>query len=366
MNQQNQTKQESSYEHVKRWLETPAMHDVIAQSLPTGSNVGAWIGAALAYVRTSQDVQRCEPLSITGAIITIASFGLRLDGVMGHAYIRGMPIKDKNGNVLRYEAQVQLGYKGMIELVYRNPDIQDVEPVIVYDGDTFEFQKGTNPFLHHTWPLQKDRGEMIAVYAGLRFKNGYFAFQIHNVQDIMSLREKILLQSWIKIERTQSGFVYFKKPWNQDWKRMSENQANQYPWIGHLTPMILKTAIRWSQKFWPTVGTDFARAANLVELDDEGLSQGMADLAAERMTDDMKQQAELLPAYTPDEGNHTTVRSRAKNDRLKKQMLAQATSENDTHGGMSEEEIKEAMERERAEWEAEQTKQAQSGDDDPF
>lgn len=315
----------TTYEKVKQWVEAPAMQDVLQRALPKGMDAGTWSGAALAYVRTAKDMNLCTPLSVMGGMITIASLGLRLDGVMGHAYLTVRAIKDRKGKIIGYEAQVQLGYKGMVVLVYRNPEVQEVEPIIVYQNDEIDFQKGTSQYLNHRWPLNELRGEMRAVYAGLRFKNGFYSFQIHNIDDVMELRRKILLQNWIRVEETQDGQIYHRKPYNKNWYEMPENEANYYPWIGHLVPMILKTAIRWSQKFWPTVGSDFNQAATLVELDDAGVSQGMAGLAAEHMPPELRAQAETTKTL-PKGAMRATAGSRLRGEDLTKQMLAEATA----------------------------------------
>lgn len=327
--QKKSTEIVSPYEQVKRWILAPAIQDVISQSLPRGANAGAWTQAALVYVRTAPEVQKCEPLSTMGAVITVASLGLPLDSVMDLVYLRAMPVK-KGREILRYEAQVQLGYKGMIQLAYKNKDVQEVEPVIVRAGDAFDFRKGTDPYLHHSWPLVKDRGEMVSVYAGLRFKRGYYSFQIYSIAGIMELREKILAQNWVKIERTGTGEKYFKKDFKKGWTPMSDFEANQRPWIGHLEAMILKTAVRKSYKFWPAVGTDFERAARLVELDDEGFSQQMADVAAENMPTDMLKQAASTGSYTPPAGGQVKNKTRDRGSELTKQMAAQAAPKGPT------------------------------------
>jgi phage RecT family recombinase len=315
----------STYDQVKVWVESPAMQDVLQRALPKGMDAGTWTGAAIAYVRTARDMEKCSPLSVMGCMITIASLGLRLDGVMGHAYLTARQIRDRRGDIIGYEAQVQLGYKGMIVLVYRNEDVQEVEPIIIYQNDEIDFQKGTNAYINHRWGLNEPRGERKAVYAGLRFKNGFYSFQIHNMDDVMILRRNILLQNWIKIEETPKGPKYFRKPYNKNWYEMPEYEANKYPWIGHLVPMIHKTAIRWSQKFWPTVGSDFDRAATLVGLDDSGVSQGMARLAAQQMPPELAGQGAAADTL-PKGPTRAATKSRLRGADLTAQMLAEATA----------------------------------------
>jgi len=281
-----------NYLKLKTKLEDGALQEIIKKALPSTTSAGAWTAAALAYLRTNEDILNCTTTSVIGCCITVASFGLRLDGVTGHAYLRALAIKDSAGNILRHEAQVQLGYRGMLELAYRNPEVREIEPVIVHKEDLFDFEKGTSPFLHHKWEISKPRGVMVAVYAGIRFKGGYYSFQIHAIEDIMNLRKNILQQSYIRVEETQTGTLYYKKPYKgSDWRELSSFEANRYPWIGHLGPMILKTAIRWSQKFWPTVNTEFSYASTLSELDDAGLPQEMSATAERYGVTDAKPEA---------------------------------------------------------------------------
>jgi phage RecT family recombinase len=268
------SEKKDTYSEVKKWVDGSGQ-ELLRKTLPPGYAVAAWASAALAYISSSKEVLGCTPTSIVGCFLTVASFGLRLDGVTGHAYLRALPIKDSSGAYVRSEAQVQLGYRGMVELAYRNPEVQDIEPCIIYQNDKFDFRKGSQPYLHHTWDVAKPRGAMVAVYAGIRYRNEYFGFQIYPIDDVLALRKSILEQSWIRVDETASGTQYFKKPFKGEWRQLSSQEANHYPWIGHLVPMVLKTSIRWAQKYWPTVGSEFSRAASLSELDDAGISQGM-------------------------------------------------------------------------------------------
>ena len=322
----------TSYETVKTWVESPAMQEIFTRTLPPGMDAGAWSGAALAYIRTAKDLQYAEPLSITGGLITIASLGLRMDGVMGQAYLTARTVKEKDPQtnrwkIVRYEAQVQLGYKGMLVLAYRNTDIQEIESIITHQVDFFDFQKGSKQFLTHRWKLNEARGDMVGVYAGVRFKNGYYSFQVFDIVDVLDLRLTILTQNGIRIEETPEGPVYHKKEWgNKGWRVMGEEEAKRYPWIGHLRPMVVKTGVRWAQKFWPTIGSEFSRAADLMAIDDAGLSQGLASTAAELMPKELRHEVEAQPGFDPGAAQAPKVRSRVRGEQLTAKMLAEATA----------------------------------------
>ena len=100
----------------------------------------------------------CTPASIVRGVIRAAEYGLALDGVLGHAYL--VPYNVKGVKV----AQFQLGYRGLVELMYRTGQWASISAEVVREGDALSYSLGTNPFLNHVPPLV-GRGERIGVYA---------------------------------------------------------------------------------------------------------------------------------------------------------------------------------------------------------
>ena len=97
-------------------------------------------------------------MSFIGALLNAAQLGLEVNTPLGLAYL--IPYKNKG----QIECQFQLGYKGMITLAYRNPDIQTIQAQTVYENDEFIFEYGLNPKLIHR-PAVTDRGEPVYFYA---------------------------------------------------------------------------------------------------------------------------------------------------------------------------------------------------------
>ncbi len=58
---------------------------------------------------------------------------------MGQAYL--IPYNNKGA----MECQFQIGYKGLIDLSYRNPQMQIISAQVVYENDEFEYELGLNP-----------------------------------------------------------------------------------------------------------------------------------------------------------------------------------------------------------------------------
>lgn len=69
------------------------------------------------------------------------------------------------------ECQFQVGYKGMIELVYRNPLVQTIQAHAVYENDLFEYELGFDAKLKHK-PCLEERGDLLLFYAVFKMTNG--------------------------------------------------------------------------------------------------------------------------------------------------------------------------------------------------
>lgn len=90
-----------------------------------------FIRAAVTSFRTSPALQRCSRDSILGGLFIAAQLGLEIGGPRGYAYL--VPFKTKG----QYEAQLILGYKGLLELAYRTGQMKTVDAFIVREGDVF-------------------------------------------------------------------------------------------------------------------------------------------------------------------------------------------------------------------------------------
>lgn len=320
-----------TYEKVKKWLESEALRDVLAKSLPSGIHIEAWTSAALTAIRTDNKLMQAEPLSVLGALMEVASMGLRLEGPMGEAWISPRAKKEKNEQTGRwewvgYEAQVQVGYRGMIALAWRDPNVVDIESEIVHARDHFDFKRGTNQFIDHTWDVNDDRGPMVAVYSGVRYRDGYYSFRVYGIKDVLELRDNILKDKYIFVEKTADGSERYMKMDNGREKELSWASASKQPWIGHPRPMIMKTSIRWSAKYWKLT-PDFNRAAALVSLDDAGLSQDLASAAAAVLPSGLLDQTKGTVPQAGDGDNTASaaqVKTLARSQDLQKMMLEQA------------------------------------------
>jgi recombination protein RecT len=110
-------------------------------------------------------------------MMSAAQLGVEPNSALGQAYI--LPYKNKGV----YEAQFQLGYKGLIDLAYRSGEVELVQAHVVYENDEFEWEYGLDPKLHHK-PARVDRGAPIIVYAMFKTKSGGYGFEVMSIEDV--------------------------------------------------------------------------------------------------------------------------------------------------------------------------------------
>ncbi len=123
------------------------------------------------------------------------------------------------------EIQMQIGYKGLIELVRRTGQVTSIVANEVYANDQFEFEYGIDEKLCHKPTMGTDRGKLVCFYAYARFKDGGHAFTVMSVEQINQVRDK------------------FSK---------SQKEGKHFgPWKDHYESMAKKTVIKQMVKYMP-------------------------------------------------------------------------------------------------------------------
>lgn len=179
----------------------------------------------------------CSQQSFITAALQSASLGLEPNTPLGQAYL--IPY----GN----DVQFQIGYKGLINLFYRDPNAQMIDAQAVYENDMFEYEYGLNPTLKHK-PALKNRGNVIAYYAMYKLKDGGFGFEVMSKEDIENHAKKY-------------SKTYKSGPWQTDFDAMAK-----------------KTVIKQMLKYAP-MATEVMTAVNA----DESIKNVKVDTAEEAL-----------------------------------------------------------------------------------
>lgn len=154
-----------------------SMAPAIKAALPSVMTPERFTRITLSALSTNPKLQECTPQSFLGAMMTAAQLGLEPNTPLGQAYL----IPFRNHGVM--ECQFQLGYKGMLDLVYRSGDVSIVQAHTVYANDEFDYELGLDPKLHHK-PAMADRGDPIAYYAVFKTKDGGYGFQVMSMDEV--------------------------------------------------------------------------------------------------------------------------------------------------------------------------------------
>lgn len=144
----------------------------IAEAIPPGSSMTAEQVITLCGLAAMRnpDLMTCTPASILQSVVAAASLGLNVSGVNGEAHL------------IPYKRVCQLipGWRGLVKLARRNPDILILESRAVYPGDEFEVDYGTNARIVHK--PGDDHGDderaITHVYAIARMANGERVFEV--------------------------------------------------------------------------------------------------------------------------------------------------------------------------------------------
>jgi recombination protein RecT len=124
--------------------------------------------SAVYAVKQTPKLLECDPSTLFGAILMAAECGLRFNTPEQHAFI--LPYKKV--------AKFQIGYQGLVEMMYRNPRISMIDAVAVYEKDEFDYWYGLNPNLIHKPARGEDRGELTCVYAVCGIKDADRIFTV--------------------------------------------------------------------------------------------------------------------------------------------------------------------------------------------
>lgn len=122
---------------------------------------------ALHAVTSNPRVLESDPATIIEAIRDSATLGLEPNGLMGEGYV--LPYRNRKTG--RYEAQFQVGWRGLLKLIRRSGEVASIDAQCVYEQDDFAIDLGSEPRVVHR-PSLAMRGNRVGAYAICRLRSG--------------------------------------------------------------------------------------------------------------------------------------------------------------------------------------------------
>lgn len=154
--------------------------------LPPGYSAERLVTGALVAVTANPDLLKCTTLSIALALAQVAQWGLDV-GSTAHLVPFNVKVSKRN-EPDRYESRCTAiaDYKGYIELMC-GAGARKVEARVVREGDAFEYQYGTEPFLKH-YP-KSETGKITHAYAIIWVTPMMTQFEVMTVEEIEEIRK---------------------------------------------------------------------------------------------------------------------------------------------------------------------------------
>lgn len=213
----------------------------LASVLPKHMTAERMVKLATVAASKSPELLKCEPMSVLRSLMDASQVGLEPFTPLQHCYI----IPYWNGKKGVMEAQFQVGYRGLIEMVRRSGQILSIEAHCVYENDEFDCVLGNESKLYHKPKWVGDRGKMIGVYAVAKLKDGAVQFDVMGKNSVDEIRKK-------------------------------SKSADKGPWVDFYDEMAKKTILKRLIKMLP-ISIEIARAVAMDNRAD-GMDLGSSDM----------------------------------------------------------------------------------------
>lgn len=131
-------------------------------------------------------IYSCSVNSVFGSYMTAVQLGLEPNTPTGYAYL----IPRRNNAKGTVDLNFQVGYQGLLELMYRSGTIKSVAAEVVYKQDEFDYEFGTEARLRHVpHPGAKTDQDIEYAYAIADTVNGGKPFVVMTREDIERIRK---------------------------------------------------------------------------------------------------------------------------------------------------------------------------------
>lgn len=184
--------------------------------------------AVLEALSKTPALLECTSNSIVQAALEAAQLGLEPTGILGGAWM--VPYKTHG----RKEAKLIVGYRGYIDLIHRAGAVKSIEARVVYEGDAFDVEFGTQKKIRHVpyFVTGREQGDRRFVY-------------------------------WIAELAGETQFDVLAMTTIEKARKASKASGPDSPWVNWYDEMAKKTAIRRAVAVLPISVYEARRAVQL-------------------------------------------------------------------------------------------------------
>lgn len=246
-------------------LNSPKALATFKQVIPRHLNPERMLRVMVQAVHKTPKLAECDPISLLGSMMACASLGMEPNTPLGHAYLIPFEVNRWDPNARRrilerVDVQLIIGYRGYIDLARRSGTLVAIHADVVYKGDNFSFEYGSDMHLRHIPQGAREGREKLWGYAHAKLTDGQ-AFEVLPYPEIEAIRNAT--QGYRAALRSKEDA---EKNERDKWKMKSWESA---PWVAFEHEMASKTLIRRLAKMLP-MSIEFANAAALDAMSETG------------------------------------------------------------------------------------------------
>ena len=183
---QTPARREEAKQSLVQIVSSPAFSEQLRRALPRAMNADRFLRIVLTQLRRIQNLSQCTSQSFFGCVIEAAQVGLE-PGVLGQCWI--LPYYNTKKKV--YEAQLVVGYRGLVQLAYRSQLVRAIWAREVYDGDRFVWEEGLLRRLEHTpGSSDHDPARITHTYAVVETASGGIVHDVMTRKDVDAVRAR--------------------------------------------------------------------------------------------------------------------------------------------------------------------------------
>lgn len=181
---------------LKKLINSQSMMDQFRRALPRHLSPDRFARIAITALTRTPKLQQCTPESLMKCLLDLSATGLEPDGRRAHLIPYGN------------ECTLIIDYKGLVELIRRSGEVVGLRAETVCEFDEFDWVNGE---ITHKVDWRRPRGEVQAVYAEAKMKDGETQTAVMTREEVEAIRE-----------RSRAGN---NGPWKTDWSEMAKKTA---------------------------------------------------------------------------------------------------------------------------------------------
>lgn len=194
------TKEVATANDLKALINSDTMKAQFQNALPKHLSVERFARIATTALTKTPRLRDCTRESFMKCLLDLSAMGLEPDGRNAHL------IPYRNNKTGTTECTLIVDYKGKVDLAMRSGKVAVIHADVVCEHDDFEYDLGE--IKRHKIDFRKPRGNVYAVYAICKMKDGTSKCEVMSVDEVESIRK-----------RSKSGNA---GPWITDWNEMAK------------------------------------------------------------------------------------------------------------------------------------------------